>query len=141
MVDNDVVKRLVIYYEQELRDLKKYRAIPFKEYDSDLSRQAEVERRFETTIQSAIDIGNHIIAQNECEAPKVYRYIFRILFQNKIIDRDVCEKMQDFSGFRNILSHEYREILNKRVHEKLTSDLRYLDEYIKQIVRYIEIEE
>lgn len=140
MVDTDVIKRLIVFYKQEYNDLKKHDAISFSDYEKNRSIQAEVERRFETTIQTAIDIGNHIIAQKEYASPKTYRDIFKILNDNKIIDDALSEKLQDFAGFRNILVHEYREILIKRVYKKLTEDLSFLNEYIKQIIYFIEKE-
>jgi len=46
--------------------------------------------------------------------------------------------LQGISGFRNILVHEYGEIDRKKVYEVLQNQVKDLEEFKKEILKFIE---
>jgi len=59
------------------------------------------------SIQTSIDIANHLIAETSKEKPSTYRESFELLADLDIIDRKLAEELADLAGFRNVLVHMY----------------------------------
>jgi len=60
--------------------------------------------------QASIDLAAHIIADEGLGLPASLREHFTLLEENKILSKDLCEKMIAMVGFRNIAVHEYQDI-------------------------------
>lgn len=59
----------------------------------------------QTAIETCIDIGNHIIADEGYRSPKDYRENFTILNENGILPDDFTISMRQMAGLRNRLVH------------------------------------
>ena len=138
MVDITVVRRILNSLNDGLEHLKSKRGVSFKEYSKDRDIQAVVERRLETAIQACIDIGNHIISQEEMGSPADYGEIFLILAQKGVIDDKQAEKLIRMAGFRNVLIHEYRDILINKVYDILQNRLSDFYDFARSILDYLE---
>jgi len=138
MVDKEVVRRILSSLNEALEHLKRKQNITFEMYEKDKDIQAIVERKLETAIQGCIDIGNHIIAQQDLGSPSDYGEIFLILTQNDIIGSEQGKILTKMAGFRNILIHEYRDILSEKVYDVLQNKLSDFYNFAKSILDYIE---
>lgn len=137
MVDFEVIRKILTSLEESLTHLESKKDISFEQYKKDRDIQAIVERRLETTIQACIDIGNHIISHNRLGIPNYYGEIFIVLEQNGIISKQTADEMVKMAGFRNILSHEYRELIQERVYEIMQNKLHVFRLFAKEIIKYI----
>jgi uncharacterized protein YutE (UPF0331/DUF86 family) len=140
MVDKSVVKKILDSLQQTLADLKAKQTVSFEEYRLNRDIQAIVERRLETAIQACIDIGNHIIAQENLGSPSYYGEIFTILAQHKIISTEQEKCLIKMTGFRNVLIHEYREIIVEKTYHILREKLADIYDFAKSIITYLENE-
>ncbi len=104
--------------EPNLRDSAKYRLI--------------------TAIEAAISICNHIAARKFKRAPESYSDCFMILHELGVISGELAGKLGDMARFRNMLVHIYWEINDERIYNFLTGELVDLENYIKEIVNYID---
>lgn len=138
MVDREVVQRILSSLNEALEHLKSKQDITFEVYEKDKDVQAIVERRLESAIQACIDIGNHIISQQNFGTPSDYGEIFSILTQNDIISTEQGNILVRMAGFRNILIHEYRDILNEKVYDVLQNRLSDFYDFAKSIIDYLE---
>ena len=137
MVDTDVVKRILNSLNEALEHLKEKKDISLDDYKVNRDIQAIVERRLEIAIQSCIDIGNHIVSQEGLGYPDDYAGIFNILAEKKIIDPELNNKLKKMSGFRNVLIHEYRDIIVEKVYDILQNRLSDFHEFSQVILNYI----
>ncbi|MFH1799192.1 MAG: DUF86 domain-containing protein [Candidatus Omnitrophota bacterium] len=137
MVDREVVRRILNSLNEALEHLKSKQNITFERYEKDKDVQAIVERRLESSIQACIDIGNHIISQQNFGTPSDYGEIFSILAQNDIIDSEQGKILVKMAGFRNILIHEYRDVLNEKVYDILQNKLKDFYNYAQSILNYL----
>jgi uncharacterized protein YutE (UPF0331/DUF86 family) len=96
-----------------------------------------VERRLETAIQACIDIGNHIISQQNLGSPADYGQIFLILAEKGIINSKLSEKLIRMAGFRNVLIHEYRDILIDKVYDILQNRLSDFYDFAQAVLEYL----
>lgn len=97
-----------------------YTIIPksYAAYTEDIIIRAVCERYFELIVESVIDLATLIIKKERFSFPKDKR-VFNFLSEEKIIDNNLAERLQNAKGMRNILSHRYGEIDNKTVFESL----------------------
>ena len=138
MVDIAVVRRILNSLNESLEHLKSKQGVSFEEYKKDKDIQAIVERRLETAIQACIDIGNHIISQENMGSPSDYGEIFSILAQKGVINDKQSEKLIRMAGFRNVLIHGYRDILIDKVYEILQNRLSDFYDFAQTILDYME---
>ncbi|MBU4251972.1 MAG: DUF86 domain-containing protein [Candidatus Omnitrophica bacterium] len=138
MVDVSVIRRILASLNETLEHLKSKQGVFFEEYKRDRDIQAIVERKLETAIQACIDIGNHIVAQENLGSPSDYGEIFLILAQKGIINGEQAEKIIRMAGFRNIIIHEYRDILIEKVYDVFQNRLADFYEFARIILDYLE---
>ncbi len=138
MVDITVVRKILDSLNESLKHLKSKQNISLEEYKRDRDIQAIIERRLETSIQTCIDIGNHIISQENMGSPSDYGEIFLILAEKRIIDGKQAEKLIRMAGFRNILIYEYRDILIEKVYDIFQNRLPDFYEFAQVILDYLE---
>ncbi|MBU4251567.1 MAG: DUF86 domain-containing protein [Candidatus Omnitrophica bacterium] len=137
MVDATVVRRILASLNENLQHLKSKQGVSFEEYKKDPDIQAIVERKLETAIQACIDIGNHIVSQQNFGSPSDYGEIFTILAQKGVISDKEAEKLIKMAGFRNIIIHEYRDILIEKVYDIFQNRLGDFYEFAEAILDYL----
>jgi uncharacterized protein YutE (UPF0331/DUF86 family)/predicted nucleotidyltransferase len=131
------INKMLTSLNENIKHLESKKNITFEEYQNNRDIQAIVERKLETSIQACIDIGNHLISQENMGTPDHYGEIFIILGQHNVIPQDSVDTMVKMAGFRNILVHEYRELLNERVYKFLQSGLKDFYVFARAIIKYI----
>ncbi|MFH1645725.1 MAG: DUF86 domain-containing protein, partial [Candidatus Omnitrophota bacterium] len=136
MVNVDVIQKILNSLKDNLSELKAKQAVEFEEYKKSKDIQAIVERRLETSIQACIDIGNHIISSENMGTPSNYGEIFLILMQNSVIDQAQADKLSRMAGFRNILIHEYRDILIDKVYDILQNELKDFYSFVDVVLNF-----
>lgn len=138
MVDKSVVYKILSSLNDSLKHLESKRNVSFEGYKKNKDIQAIVERKLEISIQACIDIGNHILSQENLGSPSDYGEIFLILSEKGIISSQHAEKLVKMAGFRNILIHEYRGILIEKVYDILQNRLSDFYEFAQSILKYLE---
>lgn len=63
--------------------------------------------------------------------------MFKILKEEEIIGKELAIKLEDMARFRNLLVHRYGEVDNKRVLEIIKHNLRDIEEFEKEIEKFI----
>jgi len=95
------------------------------------------ERFLHLAIESALDIGNHIIADRNYAKPESNRQVFEILHKNHVIDADLLHRLIRMAQFRNILVHDYLKLNREVVYNVVISDIYDLERFVKSIVAKI----
>lgn len=85
----------------------------------------------EASIQTTLDIANHLIAANAWEKPGTYREAFQILERHGIVNPLLCKELQRLAGFRNVLVHRYPELKLPLVHENLKKSHRFIRGFLR----------
>ena len=107
------------------------------ELENNYQLRSAVERNFQLSIESAIDIGEIIISREGFERPEMYRSVFLILGKNGIIPTNFAEEFAQAAGFRNILVHMYEDIDIDILHMFLSEKLDDFDEFARYIAEYL----
>jgi len=83
------------------------------------------------SIQSSIDIANHIIVQKKLRKPSTYRETFDILAEAGVIPLKMADGLSDLAAFRNMLVHVYWRLDMDTVYDILQKDLGTLREFAR----------
>lgn len=119
MVDPDRVLTKLGKLDQYLRGLAEKQDCTLEEYRRDRDRRDVVERRFEKSIQAALDVASHVVAEAGYREPEDYGDLFVILGEEGVLSSSTAEDMVEMAGFRNVLAHEYASIDDERVYQHL----------------------
>lgn len=80
------------------------------EFETNYDKQDAVILNIQRACEAAIDIGLRIVRKRRLGIPKDKKDTFVILEKNKIIDRELSEKLQNMAGFRNVSIHDYSAV-------------------------------
>ncbi|MGE5605129.1 MAG: type VII toxin-antitoxin system HepT family RNase toxin [Bacteroidota bacterium] len=117
-----------------LRDLRQY---PLNEFKTNPQIFGSAERFLQLAIESAIDIGNHLISDLRLRKPGTNREIFEILNEHGIITAGLRDSLCKMAQFRNILVHDYLRIDREIVFTILRRDLKNLEEFVISVINWI----
>ena len=76
--------------------------------------------------EAAIDMAMHVVAKRRLGVPQDARSAFELLAVERVIDRELAERMKLMVGFRNIAIHEYQQLqigILRRILEERLADL------------------
>ncbi|MBP6470938.1 MAG: DUF86 domain-containing protein [Chloroflexi bacterium] len=123
-----MVKRQIIH--KRLQKLDEYLAIlqeaqkySYEAFIASPERYGSVERFLQLALEVLIDLGNHIVADDELGEVGYQRDIPALLAENGYISPELREKWFQMIGFRNILVHDYAEIDHQIVYDVLQNQL------------------
>lgn len=128
LVDRDVFDRRLARLEELLRDLRRLAGSASRdEYLRDRGLQAAAERWLHLSVECALDLANHLIADRGWRTPTTNREAFGILREQGVIADDLADALAGWAGLRNVLVHLYLEVDQERLWEILTRELDQLE--------------
>lgn len=123
---------------ESLKDWERYQSIPLDELHTDRDKRNMVLHALLISIQSAIDIVNHIIAEKGFRKPSTYRETFEILYEEGLISKNLSENLSDLAGFRNVLVHIYWQLDIAAIYEIVQQDLGVLKNFEGVVKRLLQ---
>lgn len=124
--------------EEYLEELENIIPKDIEEYQRNIEKKAACERYFEKIIEAIVDLAQLVIKFKKFSYPDEDTQSFDILLQNKIIQKDLCEKLKDAKGMRNILAHEYGKVDDELVFEAITQEIiTDSEEFIESIKKRV----
>jgi uncharacterized protein YutE (UPF0331/DUF86 family) len=136
-VDINKVISQVRIIDDDLKKLKEKSSLSLSEYLGDEDSQDVVERRFQTAVESCINIGNHLISILDLKMPEDYASVFFILAGARVISKKLAEEMADLARFRNLLVHLYWKIDHRSIHGKMKRRISTLRKFLKELLAFI----
>lgn len=91
-------------------------------------------------MEACIDIANYIISVKGFRRAEEYGEMFKVLKEEEVIGKELATKLEDMARFRNLLVHRYGEIDNRRVLEIVKHNLKDIEEFEKEIEKFIKEE-
>ena len=106
--------------------------------NQDMDLQDIIALNLSRAVQLSVDIGAHIIAELDSEAPETMGKTFDTLAQAGVIAETTALNLKKAVGFRNIAVHNYERINWLIVHAITQKNLADFQAYTKQIHDYLE---
>ena len=138
MVNREVLQKRVSKAEEYLdflEDVKKDYSL--EEFKSDKMVYGSSERFLHLTIEALLDIGNHIVADNNLGRVESYSDIPKLLAENNFLNDELKKLFVKIIGFRNILVHDYLDVDLEIVYSIISTNLVDLKEILKVFFQLI----
>jgi len=91
------------------------------------------------SIKACGNICVHILAKKLFKASSSFAECFENLYQMKVIDEDLSNKLIKMARFRNILVHRYLQIDEQKILEYAKNNLVDFNLFMKSIAEYLNI--
>ena len=134
MPDRDIVLAKVAAIHRCLRRIREVTNHDPDKLD-DLNVQDIFVLNLQRAIQSAIDLGTHIIASEDLGLSDTVRGNFVLLENGKVINKRLSKKMQCMVGFRNIAIHDYQVLDVEILKTILAKHLKDIEEFYTAVFR------
>ena len=136
MVNPELINERLREMRANILLLEEFNIIPFDKFNADPKTIKATEHCLQLSIQCILDIGHHIVVDNDWPRPNDNKEMILVLGQKGIFPIDFANRIVPMVGFRNILVHEYLKIDTKQLY----SHLQYLQdfhEFQKHIIAYL----
>lgn len=96
----------------------------------DFTKQDSIVLNIQRAVEATIDIAMYIVSVKKLGIPQNSRDAFEVLCHNKIIDKDMLEKLKNMIGFRNIAVHNYQKLNLEILQKVIENNLEDFNEFI-----------
>ena len=114
--------------------LRELRSVPAEALPGDLVRMGSVKYYLQVSIESCIDVAQHVIASEGFRPPKDYADTFTVLAERGILEQEFADRLRRMAKFRNRLVHLYGEVDDQHVVRVLAEDLGDFDLFRERIL-------
>ena len=138
MVDRDKIEGLIRHLQQYAGHLQEIVEQDQEVFLGDPRSIGSARYYLQVTIETCINIANHIIATERLRAPKDYKDSFQVLNEAGILPDDFTRTMQELAGMRNLLVHLYWDVDDQMVYAGVRSELGDFQTFVGHIMAYLE---
>lgn len=135
MVDEVRLSRLMRAASDGLASLGREAEAPPQRRSDPLWRSG-VKYLFITTIEACVDIAQHVCASEGWGPPATNADAFRVLATHDVVPADLAHSLAHAVGFRNVLVHDYVDVDEQIVDERLT-DLSDLESFLRTVAVWL----
>lgn len=125
------------YVEECLRMLAARQSVSREEYRDDPETRDVVERRFEKATAACLDIGRMLLKDIDGRAPESNAAVMKRLDEVDVLSVDVADDMSAAALFRNVLAHEYGEVLDHDIVYEALQDLDRYRRFLHEVRDYL----
>lgn len=137
MVRVEVIRKRLGALDEYLGVLRSLQKYPLEEFLDNPEHYGSAERFLQLSIETTLDIGNHIVSSLGYGEVNWYSDIAILLEEKGIIDAELREKWIKIIGFRNILVHNYLEVDRKIVFDVLQNRLGDIEQLKKAFIVFL----
>lgn len=110
MIDRDVVSAKLVELDKRVRRIAAVRRAAPLDYQADESATELTAFNLMLAVQCAIDLGAHLIADQDWSPATSSADVFVRLSEQHVIPSDLSQRLRDAVGFRNTVAHGYVQL-------------------------------
>ena len=129
------IKRKVDILRSYLEEMDRFLVVSDKDILADDIKLRAIERVFQLIVDEAVDINTLILADAVSQSPESYKSTFFMLADEKIIDRDLSEKISGSAKIRNQIVHDYEKISESDLIQKIKKFQPIYKEYLAVLIK------
>ncbi|QPV64959.1 DUF86 domain-containing protein [Halosimplex litoreum] len=126
------------FVEECLEILAARQSITRDAYRSDTVTRDVVERRFEKASQACVDIGRMLLRDIDGRAPDSNAAVMERLATVDVLSAETASKMGQAAMFRNVLAHEYGDVLDQDIVYEALQDLGRYRAFLHELRDYLD---
>ncbi len=136
MTDQNIIVRKINAIKHNMKRIEQYRDVPLGQFLKDDDIKDIVAHNLFILLQHIIDLGTHIISDENMKEPVFMSDIADILAKENVLDGNLVRPMKSMIGLRNIIAHEYGDIDFKIIHRIMTSSVKDINLILDCIIRF-----
>ena len=137
MIDKAKISRQLDELEKYLHELEEFKDLSKETYLQDKKNIYSLRYLLQVSIETCINIGNHILSRYKIGLPDEYADVFRLLSKESIINEELEKKLIQMVRFRNRLVHVYWDIDDETIFEYLQQNLTDFYDYKSMIKAFL----
>ncbi len=137
MVDKEKIEKLFSELDEYLLSLNELKTLPLSDYVKEKRNIYSGRYLLQISIETCINIGNHLISTEKLGLPKEYADTFRILAKSEIISNELVDKLILMTRFRNRIVHLYWDIDDEFIKKIIETNLEDFYLFQKAIKAYL----
>jgi uncharacterized protein YutE (UPF0331/DUF86 family) len=119
--------------------LRAFAEVPLEVFLADQDKRDVASFRLIVATEAAIDLCLHIAAKRLGKVAEEYAACFQLLADDRVIERDLADRLGKMARFRNLLVHQYWQIDYSRLYEIITGPtLQDLEAFVREVGRLME---
>jgi uncharacterized protein YutE (UPF0331/DUF86 family) len=135
MPDKDVVLAKAAAIQRCLKRIKDVTGLNPVALDDQNSQDIFV-LNLQRAVQSAIELGTHVIASEGLGMPDSVKGTFVLLERSGILSHEISGRLQSMVGFRNIAIHDYQAINVTILKKIMTAHLKDLEDFYTAVLTH-----
>jgi uncharacterized protein YutE (UPF0331/DUF86 family) len=136
VTDQNIIVRKINAIKHNMKRIEQYRDVPLGQFLKDDDIKDIVAHNLFILLQHIIDLGTHIISDENMKEPVFMSDIADILAKENVLDGNLVRPMKSMIGLRNIIAHEYGDIDFKIIHRIMTSSVKDINLILDCIIRF-----
>jgi len=136
-IDKELIKKKLNFLDHFLSKIERME-FDEKGFVEDADIHDLVTFRLQQAVETSIDIATHIIASLSLERKERAKDAFLLLGKEKIIDKNLAQKMGKAADFRNRVVHGYNDFDFSLLFKDYRNDVTDLRNFGNQILEYLE---
>lgn len=135
---SDILLQKKASVERCIKQARDYYTMPSKKnFAEDFYKQDAIVVNLQRACEQCIDMANHVILLKKLGLPSTSAESFTLLRRADIIDAELEKKLIGMVGFRNIVTHQYRDIDYKQVEAVVKNHADDLIEFTSLLVDFL----
>jgi uncharacterized protein YutE (UPF0331/DUF86 family) len=136
VVDVDRLARLLDHIGRDTERLSHSAERDRHELLADPTALDAVKYRFVTALEGCLRVAHHVSASEGWGAPDTNAESMRLLARHGVLRAETAEQMARAVGFRNVLVHQYAEVRDDLVADRL-GNLDDLAAFVRQVAAWV----
>jgi len=133
MTNIGILENKVSSVKKYLKILENYVGLSEEEILLDIDKKGAVERYLYLLAQSTIDLAEIVISYKRLRKPMSFSEGFEILRENHYISDELCTKLIEMTGFRDVLAHGYEKIDYSVLLETIKDGRKDIEDFINSV--------
>lgn len=134
----ETVVEKVEYVEESLAILADKQSVTRDRYRSDPEVRDVVERRFEKATTACLDVARMLLKDIDGRAPESNAATMERLHEVGVLSGATADEMAQAALFRNVLAHEYGDVLDHEVVFDALQDLERYRRFLHEVRDYLD---
>jgi uncharacterized protein YutE (UPF0331/DUF86 family) len=89
------------------------------------------------SLQEAIALAAHWLADERWDVPQSYGEVFAALADRHVLDHELAQRLRAASGLRNLIAHQYGAVDADRIFELASNDVEDLLSFCQQLAQRV----
>jgi len=137
MINKEKIESLLSRLDSFIKSLEDLQNLSVEEYLKEERNIYSGRYLLQISIETCINIANHIVSRMKFGLPNEYADAFRLLKENGVISNELLEKLILMTRFRNRAVHLYWDIDDSYVFNLINNNLKDIIEFEASIKNFL----